>query len=111
MKARIQKMAMIEGSPWYFYPERPHQTDTPPAIKGVKHICHWSEATTAPYFLTDFMQNGYIVLTENGEPLEADGWVCERANLPADWTYEDHGWKLTLLWQWGNEATFMAATL
>lgn len=107
MKTTMRKIAVIEGVPWHLYPERPVEVAKLPPL----NVVHWSKATGAPYFLTDFAQNGYIVLTENGDPIEMPGWVCEYAKLPADWTYSDGEWRLSLVNNKNGFVTFVAMTL
>jgi hypothetical protein len=94
---------LIRGFPWFCYPIRCHDVFaglTPRFQDTDARLPHWTEyreGKTSACVLADFNVNGLIVVTrEATQPALPNGWVCEDAALPSNWSVMDDGWTIRL---------------
>lgn len=112
MITKIRRIAVIEGKPWYVYPEHPAKvlSGETPAFPFVP----WTNTdATEAYCLADLQHNGHIVLTESGHvPNLPLGWLCNDWSLPDGWTYSDGHWKMAVVHTYSNgQAIIVAVSL
>ena len=81
----------ITGYVWYTYPvNSSSQLLTPREVDNQFALRYWEDAA----LLTNYDENGMIVVTERPEYVPPDGWLAEPVNVQDGWGYERKGCKV-----------------